>query len=468
MKKVILFELNEVPFRIIDYFVDGHPDSTLAKAFPRCRKYETFSEDGGHLSPWTTWPTVHRGVTNDSHYIANFGQELDEVDSQFPPVWEILAQAGIATGVCGSLHTYPLPKRLDGYSFYLPDTFAAGSECFPSTLDAFQEFNLAMARASPRNVQKKVEWGAAIRMLRSMPDLGFRFRTAAQIGSQLVAERRQPWKAVRRRTYQTVLAFDVFMRQLQKTKPRFSTFFTNHVASSMHRYWAALFPTDYDVFDFEDEWVKTYRTEIDFTMGITDQLFTRLKNFVDRNAGYEIWITTSMGQEATVAETCEKQVYLTDADKFFDAIMGKNFERHARPAMAPQSNFLIPSRQSEFEEKLGLTRVAGMEIDYRLVDGGFFSLDFGHKNVKDEDCYLTVDGRRLSFEDAGLSNVEISDKSGCSAYHIPQGSMIIYDPTDDRLTDDRKSVSTTQIAPTILSRFDVTRPSYMSKPFVST
>ena len=100
--------------------------------------------------------------------------------------------------------------------------------------------------------------------------------------------------------------------------------------------------------------------------------------------------------------------------------------------MALQSNFLIPSRQSEFEEKLGLTRVAGMEIDYRVVDGGFFSLDFGHKNVKDEDCYLTVDGRRLSFEDAGLSNVEISDKSGCSAYHIPQGSMIIYDPTDRR------------------------------------
>ena len=467
MKKVILFELNEVPFRIIDYFVDGHPNSALAKAFPRCRKYETFSEDNGHLSPWTTWPTVHRGVTNSSHYIANFGQELDEVDRQFPPIWKILADAGVATGVCGSLHSYPLPNQMDGYSFYLPDTFAAGSECFPSTLDAFQNFNLAMARASPRNVQRKVEWGPALQMLRSLPDLGFRFRTAAQIGGQLIAEKRHPWKTVRRRTYQTILAFDVFMKQLQKTKPRFATFFTNHVASSMHRYWAALFPSDYEVFDFEDEWVKTYRTEIDFTMGVTDQLFTRLKDFVDRNAGYEIWITTSMGQEATVAEACETQVYLTDPAKFFEAVIGKNFEYHSRPAMAPQSNFMIPARQSDFEERLGLSRVAGMKIDYRLIDGGFFSLDFGHKNVAAEDCFFTIDGKQLSFEEAGLSNVEIADKSGCSAYHIPQGSMFVYDPSDDRLSEERKSVSTTQIAPTLLNLFDVSRPGYMAKPFVS-
>ena len=86
MKKIILFELNEVPFRIIDYFTDGHPESTLAKALPNCRKFETFSEDSGHLSPWTTWPTVHRGVPNDAHFIANFGQDLSEIDSEFPPV----------------------------------------------------------------------------------------------------------------------------------------------------------------------------------------------------------------------------------------------------------------------------------------------------------------------------------------------------------------------------------------------
>ena len=466
MKKIILFELNEVPFRIIDYFTDGHPESTLAKALPNCRKFETFSEDSGHLSPWTTWPTVHRGVPNNSHFIANFGQDLSEIDSEFPPIWRILAEAGLSVGVCGSLHSYPMPKSLDGYSFYLPDTFAAGSECFPSSLDASQEFNLSMARASPRNVQRKVDWGAAIRMLKSMPDLGFRFRTAQQIAGQLLEERKNPWKTVRRRTYQTILAFDVFMRQLQKNRPRFSTFFTNHVASSMHRYWAALFPGDYETFDYDDKWVSTYRTEIDFTMGVTDQLFTRVKNFADRNQGYQIWITTSMGQEATTAEPIETQVYLSDPDKFFGLLMGDDFgDWNTRPAMAPQSNFQVNSKADDLERALGDIKIAGNKIDFRRVDGAFFSLDFGQKNIREEDRIVVINDTAHSFEDAGLDNVEITDKSGCSAYHIPQGSMLVYDPTYSRQSDERISVSTTQLAPTILSQLDVSVPKYMKPSF---
>ena len=465
MKKVILFELNEVPFRIIDYFIDGHPESTLAKAFPKCAKFETYAEDDGHLSPWTTWPTVHRGVTNSSHFIQDFGQDLAEVDDEFPPLWKILAKKGVSVGVCGSLHSYPMPDDLDGFKFYLPDTFAAGSECFPSSLDVFQQFNLSMARASPRNVTKRVEWTAALRMLRSMPDLGFRFQTAMQIGRQLLDERKYPWKTVRRRTYQTFLAFDVFMRQLQKTKPRFTTFFTNHVASSMHRYWAALFPDDYETFEYDDEWVNTYRTEIDFTMGVTDQLFARLKKFADRNEGYQIWITTSMGQEATMAKSIETQVYLTDPKKFFELTMGEGFsDWHTRPAMAPQSNFSISGRESELEKVLNTIRVAGTDLCFRRVDS-FFSLDFGQDNVNAEDCFMTINGNAHSFADAGLENVEITDKSGCSAYHIPQGSLFIYDPANERQSDERKSVSTTQIAPAILESFDVSRPEYMAESF---
>jgi predicted component of type VI protein secretion system len=39
--------------------------------------------------------------------------------------------------------------------------------------------------------------------------------------------------------------FDIFMNQLERTKPGFTTFFTNQVASSMHRFWAASFPEEY-------------------------------------------------------------------------------------------------------------------------------------------------------------------------------------------------------------------------------
>src|SRR6516164_8196265 len=61
-QKVIFFELNEVPFRILDEFCRWRPDSNLAKLLPRCTQFETVTEDEGHLSPWVTWPSLHRGI----------------------------------------------------------------------------------------------------------------------------------------------------------------------------------------------------------------------------------------------------------------------------------------------------------------------------------------------------------------------------------------------------------------------
>ena len=112
MKKLILFELNEVPYRVIDEFCRWRPQSCLARLIPRCAQFETYAEDHGHLSPWVTWPTVHRGVIDQRHGIANFGQDLAAADREFPPVWSIVANHGISTGVFGSLHSYPeIPVR---------------------------------------------------------------------------------------------------------------------------------------------------------------------------------------------------------------------------------------------------------------------------------------------------------------------------------------------------------------------
>jgi hypothetical protein len=48
-----------------------------------------------------------------------------------------------------------MPENPENFSFYVPDTFAAGSECFPKKLESFQKFNLAMARDNSRVVNSK-------------------------------------------------------------------------------------------------------------------------------------------------------------------------------------------------------------------------------------------------------------------------------------------------------------------------
>jgi hypothetical protein len=465
-KRIILFELNEVPLRIIDQFCRWHPESALARYLPQCYQYETYAEDIGHLSPWKTWPTVHRGVTNEKHLIADFGQDLKGQDEEFPPIWDLLRKNNVKTGVCGSLHTYPPPKDYENYAFFLPDTFAAGAECFPNKLELFQKFNLAMARESARNVSTKIAWSDALKMLRASSELGFRMRTFMDVGRQLVDERLRSWKKSRRRTYQAVLGFDIFMKQLDERRPQFTTFFTNHVAASQHRFWAAAFPKDYEHFAYDQKWVNTYSHEIEFAMQKFDAFFERLAKFVEQNREYVLWVTTSMGQEATEARALETQLYLVDPAKFTAGMGLEPSDWTPRPAMLPQWNVLItPSKVDEFRRSLGRLVIDGKALEFREAQGGFFSLDFGQVNLYDRGDAVQLDGRTRDPQDLGLQNVKIEDKSGASAYHIPQGSLLVYDPDHrDPKQKGRPQVSTKEIAPTILNNYSAPIPDYMAKP----
>lgn len=462
--KIILFELNEVPFKVIQHFCKLYPESNLAKVFSKGRKYETYAEDGGHLSPWITWPTLHRGVTNDKHLISDFGQNLTEQDKQYPAIWNVLAKKGVKVGLFGSLHTYPLPGSMENFSFYVPDTFAAGSECFPKKLDTFQKFNLAMARDNSRVVNKKIPGKEAIEFMMKLPDMGMRFRTATDIAKQLVDERVNKWKVVRRRTYQSLIGFDIFYKQLETQRPDFVTFFTNHVASSQHRYWAASFPEDYESLKLGREWIETYNGEIIYTMKKADEMIGRLKTFVEKNPEYSLWIMSSMGQQAVEAKEIYTDLFVTNAKKFMDNFDLGNNSYELKPSMVPQFNVQIHvDKRKEFEEKLATFRINGKTIQPRLKGEGFYSLDIGFANLDESKIKIELMGQVIPLAHSGMENVKIQDRCGATAYHIPQGSMIIYAPARGLNGNNVATISTTEIAPTVLRNFNISVPEYMSK-----
>ena len=57
-RKIVLYELNEVPWRVFDQFAEWRPKSHLARLLPVMRRLSTFAEDRSDLSPWITWPTA--------------------------------------------------------------------------------------------------------------------------------------------------------------------------------------------------------------------------------------------------------------------------------------------------------------------------------------------------------------------------------------------------------------------------
>ena len=154
--KIVLYELNEVPKRLINYYVKNYPNSAFARIISEGMIVETFTNDNGELHPWSTWPTVHRGVDNRTHNIRYLNQDL-EYSSKYKPIWEILVENNISVGVFGSLQSFP-PKENYNYKFYLPDTFSPSPDAYPSYLSLFQKFNLALAgenKAISRGISKK-------------------------------------------------------------------------------------------------------------------------------------------------------------------------------------------------------------------------------------------------------------------------------------------------------------------------
>ncbi len=461
-RKVIFLELNEVPDRILDAFASDHSKSALAQMLPHCDRYQTYIEDD-ILSPWIAWPTVHRGVSASAHGISNFGENLANTNSYFPPIWEILTHHGVSAGVFGSLHSYPLPGSLQGYAYCIPDAFAQSSDCFPTKLSVFQALNLALSRQSSRNVSSSIPIGLAANFLWHAPRLGMTPATLIALTQQIMVERFKPYRRSRRRTYQSVISFDLFFKQLREQQPDFATYFTNHVASAMHRYWAAAFPEDYLEFGFSDVWIKRYRQEISFSMNQFSIFLGKLIKFTHQNPDYMLWIVSAMGQAATTATPIKTQLYLTQPQRLMSLIEIPLDGWETAPAMLPVFSFRVGDRWIDaFRTALGELTINGCPVDFEEKEQGFFSLLLGHKNIKDSESLSVRLGRKnYSFSDVGLENIVIEDESCASAYHIPKGSLLIYDPTRPPIVAEKKPISVRAIAPTLLELFNVPVPDYM-------
>lgn len=467
-KRFILFELNEVPLRVVRHYAERRPASAFAKVLENGRSWTTVTPDQGHLSPWITWPTLHRGVSSADHKIAALGQDVTAIDCKYPPVWSILAEAGRRVGMFGSLHSYPPPKNLDAYDFYVPDTFAAGPEAKPAELAAFQQFNLHMVDRSGRNVSGELPVKQALPFLmRSLP-AGIRPATMAKIARQVASERIWRHRTARRRTIQSLLAFDLFLAQLHAKKPDAAFFFTNHVASSMHRYWPATFTDDYRQTKWSDDWVRRFAGEVDYVMGEADQMLGELLVFADRNPDTVVLVASSMGQAAVdeANRQISTEVLLRDMNKFLDAIgVDGGWER--RRTMEPTYTlaFQDSTAADACMAALGKVKIAGVPIDHRRLDANGIEIVLGQSNLSDADVTVTIGNRSVAPEEAGIANVPIEDEVGAAAYHIPEGMLLAYDPRRQwRDAPSDEPISSTRIAPTLLELQGLRRPAYMDRP----
>ena len=435
MKKQIIFlELNEVPLLLFERFANSSPP--FKRLFTQFSVYRTLSIDNVHLSPWITWATVHRGVTHEFHGIENFGQDLTERDKEYPPIWQRLKSRGLSVGVYGSLHSSNLPEDFSQYDFYVPDPFASHSVCNPKTLSFFQEFQLHLSRKSARNVDPSIGAPNLIALFRSLLSAGLTLRTVYRIAYQIFSERLNRARLSRRRVLQASINFDIFKTLLYRHNPSFSTFFTNHVASSLHRYWEASFPGDYSSPVQSIKWCKTFRHEIPHAMNTATEFIAELMKYVDHSPNAELWVCTSMGQSPVEGyEAIKSQLYLVNPSALL-AFLGLDSSAYTiEPTMAPRVTFRAATQRDNFAlvESLRGFMIAGKALEV-MTGCNSATLRIMHWNVLPS---LTFNGSDVLLSDAGFEMVDISDSSGTSAYHIPEGVLMIYGKDSGRYGRDQ-------------------------------
>ena len=470
--KIIAFELNEVPYSVIDAFVAAYPHSQLAKILPRSACVTAVNPDSMQLHPKVSWQTFHRGVPDTQHGFVEYNQTEAPGKGDYPPVWELLRSEGHRVGVGASIGAYPLPDKAENIAFYLTDPFAPDPASKPDYLRVFQQFNTAAVSHSSRNVRAGgMSRSNALQLLLNLPRLGIRLATCWHVVKQLLAERRNPAHVVRRRNIQALLSFDVCMTQIKRQKPQFCTVFANHVAAAMHRYWAARFPDDYEENRMPQSWRDTYNDEIDAAMRDTDQMLKQLVRFVERQPEYSLLVLSSMGQAAIEHEVVRNQLVIKDLGAFMNCLgFGAN-QYDILPGMEPEYvvRFSNATDCSRFDETLsrvsinaqqpGVHPVNELQIRFLVFQ---YNIDIDSIGLKDEAGSKTT----ISLKDAGMHIEPIQDMTGSTAQHVPEGCCFIYDGEKDlsALTQREQRVDLCAVSASILAALDTPVPEYMPQP----
>ena len=454
-KGIILYELNEVPRALIEKYIQLRPQSTIAEILNHSNLFDTFTNDVGELHPWTTWPTIHRGVNNNLHNIQYINQEL-KINNKYPPIWDILQKNEISVGVYGSLQSYP-PIKSQLIKFFLPDTFSPDSDAFPEQLEEFQRFNLAICKDNKAvsNPIKPILYLEFLNLLaKDLISLKSCFKTIKHITSEIYSSK---YKS-RRSLLQPILNFDLYIKQLVKYQPKFTTYFTNHVAGMMHRYWIYLFneKSNKDIFN-KNSLIKS--------MDIADKQLKKLLE-ISKSHNYNIIVTSSMGQKSRNNISPSLDICLNSLSKLCKSIGIKPINYCELPAMQPDICIKCSNKEALTLLRHNIRKIRDTKNNNILVERYEpIDLNLNISVVMTRNFYqdqiIMVDGVEKELGDTGF---RIVNRDPGTAYHCPEGVLFTYG--DDLFNNIFKNlnnpvIDTTKIAPIILNYFDIGLPSYM-------
>ena len=451
-RSVILYELNEVPWRVVDLYTAERPSSNLASLIASGLSMTTENRDPVPLQPWRTWPTFHTSLYTDDHNSFDLGQ--DPSTFRGTPIWDVVEAGGHPVGLFGPLQSWP-SRPLGHGGFYVPDTFSRTPETFPQELSRFQRFNITMTRENTFSSDGSPD-GA--KMLTTGIDLLRRGLTPSSVltlGSQLVKERRDHRYRARRSMMQALPTFDLYWRLHQRTRPRLSIYFTNHVAGMMHRYWGDWVPDYAQSENYVPD--PVFRNFVSTAMELSDRQLGRIRRYVDDTPGTVLLVAGSMGQGPVPYRHIDRTFVLDSPDLLLRELgLGRpdvglamyprislafDTVDNARGSIAPLRSVEGGTCGAVFRDFTVNGRTASFEINFDDVGSG----------SEEVLTFTPTDGPPRAAVPAALGiAVRSRTGGGNTAYHIPEGILLAY---GEGIEPDgtRTAVDILDVAPSLLA-----------------
>lgn len=224
-KRLILLELNEINFDVVEKYVLAESERfpALKKLLSGTRIRTSCEKQYQELEPWIQWASVHTGKTFAEHGVFRLG---DMVGSGVPQIFEQIEQAGYKVGAISAMNA---ENRLKEPAYFIPDPWTQT----PTDSSWWsQSLGQAVSQAVNDNAQARITPKSAIQVILGL----LRFARVAHYQKYLslvLASRRKPWlKAL----VLDLLLHDVHWSMFNDKKPDFSTLFLNAGAHIQHHY----------------------------------------------------------------------------------------------------------------------------------------------------------------------------------------------------------------------------------------
>ena len=441
MTPILLLEINEIPWRLIDRYIDRPDYPHLKEFFSESHHFTSRAVDTGELSPWVTWPTFHRGINNERHGIRNLGQDPSTFKGK--PIWQDVRETGGSIGICGSMQSWP-PIDPGPGGFYVPDTFAHDEACIPAYLSPLQAFNLDQVRNNARVVNEGLPPARnKLALMSALVRSGIRAGTMCRIMAQLFGELLDSDLRLRRPIYQTILFWDVMRKQFNVAQPpAFSTFFTNHIAGVMHRYWCDIFPEDFG--ERNPRLGKSQESLMRFALLVLDRMLADVLAWAKANPSLVVIFASSMGQGAVHRDYHEGEEILVDDLPLLMQHAGlKEGDYCPLLAMVPQiavevrdpvkrgaAKTLLESAAAGNGERFIGVQEVGVSLSVTVATPSLAAIRTDS---------VRIGSRGLTWKAAGFRKEVIDPGTG---YHVPEGTLVIYTSANDasHLLQDRLTV----------------------------